>query len=89
MLKISQAEATNSHVSLRLEGRLVGPWVKELSRICELVLSEGHKLKLDLTGVSFVDDNGVATLDSLRLRGVALLNCSPFVEEQLKSSDAQ
>ena len=88
MLKISQSEATNSHLSLRLEGRVVGPWVRELSQICELILSGGHKLKLDLGDVSFVDDKGASILESLRSRGVLLAYCSPFVEEQLKSSAA-
>ena len=38
MLKISQLEPVNHAVVLRLEGRVVGPWVTELQKSCEEVL---------------------------------------------------
>jgi len=44
----------------------------------------GRQLTLDLAGTSFVDNNGVAFLQSLVARNVRLLNCSGFVTEQLK-----
>ena len=85
MLKISPAGKANHSVTLKLEGRVVGPWVGELRQVCELILSEDRKLKLDLAEVSFTDADGVMTLTSLKSRGVTVTNCSPFVEEQLKS----
>ncbi len=86
MLKISQAGRANHSVTLKLEGRVVGAWVAELSQLCELMLGEGRKLKLDLTDVSYVDADGVTVMASFKTRGVTLKNCSPFVEEQLKPS---
>jgi len=86
MLKISQAGKANYSVTLKLEGRVVGPWVDELRQVCGLIVSEGRKLKLDLAEVSFADVDGVVMLTSLKSRGVTITNCSPFVEEQLKSS---
>jgi len=85
MLKISQAEAANEITILKLEGRVVGPWVAEVSRACEGFLSEGRAVQLDLADVSFVDVAGTTAMSSLKSRGVALENCSPFVAEQLKS----
>jgi len=85
MLKISQAGKANHSVTLKLEGRVVGPWVGELCQVCELYLSGGRALKLDLADVSFADASGLAALSSFKSRGVAVTNCSPFVEEQLKS----
>jgi ABC-type transporter Mla MlaB component len=85
MLKISQAGKANHSVTLKLEGRVVGLWVNELRQVCESLLSEDRKLKLDLAEVSFADADGVLTLTSLKSRGVKLTKCSPFVEEQLKS----
>jgi anti-anti-sigma regulatory factor len=85
MLKISQFGKANHSVTLKLEGRVVGPWVDELRQICELTLSERRKLKLDLTDVSYVDANGVGLLSGFKSRGVSLENCSPFVDEQLKA----
>lgn len=86
MLKISQAGKANRSVTLKLEGRVVGPWVGELRQVCELVLSEGRSLKLDLTDVSFADAGGVVVLANLRARGTKLLGATPFVDEQLKSA---
>jgi hypothetical protein len=77
-------EPYNGSVTLRLEGRVVGPWVEELRRACEGVLDAGAMLALDLSEVSFVDRNGVELVRSLRNQNVTLLNCSPFVTEQLK-----
>jgi len=85
MLKISQAVKANHSVTLKLEGRVVGPWVGELRQVCEALMTEGRALKLDLTDVTFADASGVSVLSSFKSRGVAFTNCSPFVEEQLKS----
>jgi ABC-type transporter Mla MlaB component len=85
MLKISQAGTPNRSVTLKLEGRVVGPWVAELHQVCDTLLAENRALRLDLTDVTFADAGGVAVLSGLKLRGVTVTNCSPFVAEQLKS----
>jgi len=87
MLKISQTGTPNHSVTLKLEGRVVGPWVEELRRICEPLLAEDRALKLDLAEVSYVDAEGVLTLNRFKSRGVKLNNCSPFVEQQIKTSN--
>jgi ABC-type transporter Mla MlaB component len=86
MLKISQTGTPNHSVTLTLEGRVVGPWVGELRRICEPFLAEDRDLKLDLTEVSFADAEGVAALNQFKSRGVKLKNCSPFVEQQIETA---
>ena len=85
MLMISEAGTANLSVTLKLEGRVVGPWVAELRQVCEKLLTEGRALKLDLADVTFADASGVAALSGFKSRGVTFTNCSPFVEEQLKS----
>ena len=87
MLKISAAGTPNHSVTLKLEGRVVGPWVEELRRVCDPILNDGRALKLDLAEVSYVDVEGIATLNSFQARGVKLKNCSPFVEQQIKTSN--
>ena len=84
MLKISSVEPVNHSVTLRLEGRVIGPWVAELRQTCEQVLVSGRPLTLQLADVEFMDAQGVALLSSLRSRGVSLLECPPFAEAQLK-----
>jgi len=85
MLKISEGRSGAHSIILRLEGRVVGPWVGELRQICEPLVGNGRQLALDLADVAFADEPGFALLANLRARGVALLNALPFVEEQLKS----
>jgi ABC-type transporter Mla MlaB component len=85
MLKISQAGSVNGIVTLKVEGRLVGPWVGELRKACEFILKEGRTLKLDLADVSYVDAKGVAVLTDFRSRGAELQKHSPFVDAQLKA----
>ena len=85
MLKISLMDSGNHVATLRLEGRVAGPWVTEVQKACEKLLSEGRALKLDLAEVSFVDQTGLSLLSSFRSRGISLAECSPFVAEQLKT----
>ena len=55
MLKISKVAPVKHIIVLRLEGRVIGPWVTELKKSCEDVLSEGRLLKLHLADVEFMD----------------------------------
>ncbi len=69
---------------VRAEGQMIGPWVNELRCSCEELASSGMEPIVDLAGVSFVDRQGVDLLRALGNRGVAIVNCSSFVAEQLK-----
>lgn len=79
ILKISTLATSRSSETLRVEGHLGGPSVGELHRCCGGVLFSGRELRLDLAGVSFIDREGVALLRTLKLAGVELVNCSPFL----------
>ena len=72
MLKITKPRDPAS-VSLMLEGRLAGPWVKELEN-CWLQMqanAQGRPL-VDLTGVTFVDAEGKALLTRMWQQGAQL-----------------
>lgn len=84
MLRISVIESSEEESTLRLEGRVIGPWVDELSRLCASLLKERVSVTLDLSGVSFVDGHGLALFRELRTHRVVLQNCTPLVNEQLK-----
>jgi len=84
MLRISVERFSNHHKTLHLEGHLVGPWLGQLQLSCGQVLGESKQLTLDLGAVSFADRDGVALLRELKVRGVAITNCSPFIAHQLK-----
>lgn len=79
-------ESSSNGVRLRVEGRLMGRWVEELRRTCDLhALSDGIRLTLDLADVSFADAAGIELLKELRIRLVTLLGPSSLVAEQLKA----
>ena len=88
MLKISEP-LTNHVVTLKLEGRLVGPWVDELKNTCEQHLAAKRSINLDFADVTFSDRTGLALLLRLRAQGVSLVNCSPFLEEELRTASAE
>ena len=69
--------------TIRLEGKLVGPWVAELARSCNELPCSPDCLRLDLSEVTFVDGPGVALLSDLLGRGVTLSACSGLVAELL------
>jgi hypothetical protein len=60
MLRITRVEDTDGRTCLRLEGRVVGPWVAELAADCAAAARAGG-LTLDMAGVSFLDGTGCAS----------------------------
>ena len=81
MLRISEVTGEHSTWTLKVEGKIRGPWVDELSRACDE--NSSKKLSLDLSEVTFVDAAGVELLRKLLQRGVTLAACSGLVAELL------
>jgi len=86
MLRISEIGGSNGNMVLKLEGRIVGPWVGELAGASGRVLDAARTLKLDLAGVSYVDREGLKLLLTLEDRSVTLEGMSPFVTEELREA---
>lgn len=84
MLKISEAVMSERDVTLRLDGQVTDRWLDVLRKSCDVMLSAGGRLTLDLGHVSFADADGIALLRSLVDREVRLLNASPFLAEQMR-----
>lgn len=84
MLRIHISDAERETATIRLEGRVIGPWVDEVRRVCEGILAHGTRLVLDLSAVAFVGQEGIELFRALRERHVVFRNCSPFVGAQLK-----
>ena len=57
-----------------LEGRLVGPWVRELENcwLRSLAVEPRRSIVVNLAHVSFVDSEGIDLLTRMCRRGVAL-----------------
>jgi ABC-type transporter Mla MlaB component len=85
MLRITVVESSKVAVTLRVEGRLTGPWVEELSTACNVhTFPDDVQLSLELADISFADTAGIAVLRELRNRGVGLIRTTPFLDELLK-----
>lgn len=85
MLKIVSHESADKSITLKLEGRVIGPWVEEVKRLSEKILASGGNLIFDLSEVSFVDREGIDLFRKLRDRRAMFLSSSVFVAEQLNS----
>ena len=72
MLRISQVKGDDLIPTLRVEGKLRGPWVAELARACDELQGSLGRVSLDLSAVTFVDTAGVELLRLLLVRGVTL-----------------
>lgn len=73
MLRIT-TEHNPETLTLRLEGRLEGPWVDVLARSFRkgTARTQGRSLCVDLSGVTFVDAKGKAELARLYASGATL-----------------
>jgi hypothetical protein len=86
VLRISDISDAGEGTRLQVEGWLVGPWVEELRRLSDQALANSGALSLDLEKLWYVDPNGVALLRELARRNVVHVNCSPFIQQQLKEA---
>jgi ABC-type transporter Mla MlaB component len=77
------AEGSDPNGTLKVEGKLLGPWVDELGRACEVSGLPQHCLRLDLAAVTFVDSIGLKLLDDLLRQGAMIVGCSDFISDLL------
>ncbi len=85
MLKISESSKPGE-ATLQLAGRVAGQWVQELKAAYEVARTGYGCVVLDFADVTFVDRAGAVLIRGLLREGILLINCSPFVIEQLKES---
>jgi hypothetical protein len=86
VLRVWRTEEGPSRVALRLSGRLGGPWVSELERLCEDLFADGKEIALDLADVGFIDERGVGLIRLVSSRGATVTSTSPFVAARLQES---
>lgn len=88
MLRITTAH-DGLRTVLKLEGKLLEPWIEELCGAWARAEARGGHVGLDLSDVSYVDAAGTKSLRSLVQRGASLSGCSAFVAELLRDSQTQ
>jgi anti-anti-sigma regulatory factor len=87
MLKLTLVQEDEKAVTLKLEGRIIGQWVNELKKECERCMGRGNRLILDLSGVTFVDVQGIRMLRAVCGDQVKLIGCSLFLSGLLENEE--
>ena len=82
MLRITRQESGRDLI-LRLEGKLLEPWMDELFAALGTNGSIA-RTTLDLSELSFVDEAGAGLLRELRRRGARLVGYSTFLAEVMQ-----
>jgi len=77
--------------SFVLEGKLIGPWVKELEKYWESTVAKNasRTMLVDLADVSFIDAEGRALLARMRQKGVRLLSTGVLINAIVAEIDAE
>jgi len=73
MLKVTTTDQ-NQTITLKLEGKLVGPWVQEVTRVwADTAQSPKGGYVIDLRAVTFIDSPGRALLATMSRHGARLI----------------
>jgi anti-anti-sigma factor len=73
MLKVTTTNQ-NQTVTLKLEGKLAGPWVQEVTRVWDdTAQTPQGGYVIDLRSVTFIDSPGRALLATMSRRGAQLI----------------
>ena len=86
MLRLTRIAATHSTQTLKLEGKLLEPWVDEVRKACASGTDPSGRTSLDLSALTFVDAAGEELLRELIDQGIEIVACSSYVAELLRSS---
>ncbi|HNP27972.1 MAG TPA: hypothetical protein PKK23_02930 [Nitrospirales bacterium] len=90
MLRVT-AHVEDTTITLQLEGRLAGPSVIEAERCWQVTCAEnpGRSRRLDLRGVTFLDQEGKSFLNRVFQQGASFLSSGcltrAYVEEITRS----
>jgi anti-anti-sigma regulatory factor len=82
MLRITIHDNQES-LCFQLEGRLAEPWLRELEECWQSTLAQKRKpiLRVDLTGVTFIDDAGKTCLAAMHRQGAELVAADCLTKE--------
>ena len=83
MLMITRSDEGDLIHTLKVEGKLLGPWIAELESACNQSGFDSNRVLLDLARLNFVDAEGARLLKGLIRDGARVVACSGFVAEML------
>ena len=82
MLRITVHDSTTA-LTFQLEGRLAGPWLREFEECWKSTLAQQRKsiLRVDLTGVTFIDEAGKTCLANMHRQGAEFIAADCLTKE--------
>lgn len=83
MMRITQVSEDCRRIFLKVEGRIIGDWVWELSRTCKYSLSQNRRIILDMSEVTYIDRHGVDALKRILGNNVQLKSATLLVKALL------
>jgi hypothetical protein len=86
MLRITRLVGNGSGETLKLEGKLQGPWVDLAHEAYALTAAPTAPTCLELSGLTFVDEEGAALLRELIRSGAQVVGCSSYIAQLLQLS---
>ena len=88
-IRISQSEdSATGRTILRVEGALTADAARLLDDICaKLVEEAGAKLIINVSAVSFLDEEGAAVLRRLKHQGVRFEGCELFTQQVIETTE--
>jgi ABC-type transporter Mla MlaB component len=79
VFKVTRDLRSGMSLTLSLEGRLTAAWVDEFARELASAMKRSANVTLNLDGLSFADDRGVAVIRHAMERGVRCAGGSEFI----------
>ena len=74
MLRVTtNVEEAQGKVTLKLEGKLAGPWVEEFERCWSSTVEKWKQVVVELAGVTFIDSKGKCLLAMIHRQGAKLI----------------
>jgi len=85
MLRIT-ADLSSDPIVLKVEGKLRGVWVGELEHCWQRTRANcpGHRLRIELNDITFVEDRGKVLLTEMLHSGVELVATGPMMKSILE-----
>ena len=81
MMRLTEIKRDRLWITLRVEGWITSKDCPLLESECTSLLGEGKRLRLECTGVTYLDSLGAGTLRALRRRRVEIVGLPQFVVE--------
>ena len=93
MLRVTtSAEEGQGQVTLKLEGKLAGPWVEEFARCWSSTVEKWKQVVVELAGVTFIDSKGKCLLAKIHGQGAKLVGTGLMTKsiiEEISNCDAE